>query len=69
MKLTQLTEARKKLLEKQEQLTPALTFTIIRDTLQYKSHSGVYWIIEKLIAIGMMEEVDMGDGRKGYRVK
>lgn len=68
MKLMQLSEARKKLLEKQEQLTPHLTFTLIRDTLQYKGHSGVYWIIGKLVENGMLKEVDLGEGKKGYRV-
>jgi hypothetical protein len=68
MKLMELAEARKKLLDKQEQLTPALTWTLIKDTLQYKSHRGVYLAIEKMVKYGMLQEVDLGDGKKGYRV-
>jgi hypothetical protein len=52
---------------KQEELTPYLTFTLIRDTLGFDGNSSAQNIIAELVARGLLEEYDFA-GKKGYRV-
>ena len=51
----------------QDQLTPYLTFALMRQALHYDSNSSVQNILAQAVRLGMAVKVDFGNGEKRYR--
>lgn len=64
--IDKLQEVRDKLSETQNNLP--LSFTDIRNALKYKGSGGLQKLIARLVEVRMLNEIDLGNGRKGYKV-
>ena len=67
MTLHTIQEKARRLKEEQDKLTPYLTYSRMMEILNYKSPAPVQNLLERMVELGLAEEVEFGN-QKRYRI-
>lgn len=68
MTLHTIQEKARKLKEEQDKLTPYLTYSRMMEILDYSSPAPVQHLLNRMVKLGLAEEVEFGDKQKRYRI-